>query len=349
MMIKLIKPSKLYYDQYKEMMDEWHKDGGKIAPWPLSLDYEDEEKFDKLLKHLDDVENGRGPKEFSSSSTFWVYDDESKKIVGATNIRHKIIGVSGNLWGHIGYGIRPSERRKGYAKQTLKLAMEEAKKLGIKNIYVAAYTENIGSIKTIESCGFDFEETLIDEECGKEVRKYCYSFRKRYANDSISHDGVDDAEYSIINGKDESQYSFNGDICYNKFYKVSKPALLPSGKPYLDSGYTWMEFYDYESKNCLTAMYDENKQIVEWYYDIARKIGKDKETNIPYEDDLYLDVICNPDGSHIVLDRDELDDAYNKNEITEADYNMAIEEADRIIEETNFNKLKEFTDYWIKQ
>ena len=110
-----------------------------------------------------------------------------------------------------------------------------------------------------------------------------------------------------------------------------------------------MEFYDYESKNCLTAMYDENKQIVEWYYDIARKIGKDKETNIPYEDDLYLDVIFNPDGSHIVLDRDELDETYNKNEITEADYNMAIEEADRIIEETNFNKLKEFTDYWIKQ
>ena len=40
----------------------------------------------------------------------------------------------------------------------LKLAMEKAKERGIKVIYVAAYTENIGSIKTIESCGFDFDD-----------------------------------------------------------------------------------------------------------------------------------------------------------------------------------------------
>ncbi len=54
-MIELIKPDKSYYILYKEMMDEWHKEGGKIAPWVLSLDYESEEEFDELLNHLDDV------------------------------------------------------------------------------------------------------------------------------------------------------------------------------------------------------------------------------------------------------------------------------------------------------
>jgi hypothetical protein len=80
----------------------------------------------------------------------------------------------------------------------------------------------------------------------------------------------------MVNGKDDSLYSFNGDIWYNRFVKVSKPSLLPSGRPYLDSGYTWMEFYDFSSKNRLTAMYDENNNIVEWYYDIARKTGKNQ-------------------------------------------------------------------------
>lgn len=346
MMIKLIKPSKLYYEQYKEMMDEWHKDGGKIAPWPLSLDYEDEEKFDKLLKHLDDVENGRGPKEFSSSSTFWVYDDESKKIVGATNIRHKIIGESGKLWGHIGYGIRPSERRKGYATKTLKLAMDKAKELGIKTIYVGAYTDNIGSIKTIESCGFDYEDTLIDKENGKEVKKYSYSYRKKFTEDTKMYGRNGKVDIKVMEYVSDIIYGFMGDIWVYKFNKVEKEALLPSGKPFLASGYTWIEFYDYRANNRLTAMYDENKQIVEWYFDVARKIGKDNKTNMPYEDDLYLDIVFMPDGSSIVLDQDELEEAYKNNEITEDDYKLAVSEADRIKLETDIDSLKNFTEKW---
>lgn len=348
-MIELIKPSKLYYKQYKEMMDEWHKEGGKIAPWPLSLEYEDDAKFEKLLKHLDDAENGRIPQGISPSTTYWVYDKTSDRMIGATNIRHKVVGESGKLWGHIGYGIRPSERRKGYASMTLRFAMKEAKNLGIENIYVAAYVENIGSIKTIESCDFDFEEILIDEGCGKEVRKYCYSFRKKFANLIGVHAGVDNVTTKMISGEDESIYNFKGDIWYNRFNKISKKAFLPSGRPYLDSGYTWMEFYDYSTKNRLTAMYDENNKIIEWYFDVARKIGKDETNNSPYEDDLYLDVVFMPDGSYIILDRDELDEAYNSNSITEDDYNLAIEEANRIIKETDVSKLKEFTDYWINK
>ena len=173
--------------------------------------------------------------------------------------------------------------------------------------------------------------------------------RKKYADLVSNYDGVDEVKMKMVNGKDDSLYSFNGDIWYNRFVKVSKPSLLPSGRPYLDSGYTWMEFYDFSSKNRLTAMYDENNNIVEWYYDIARKIGKDEESGIPYEDDLYLDVIFNSDGSYIILDRDELDEAYNSNSITEDDYNMAIKEAERIINETDVNKLKKFTDYWINK
>lgn len=46
-------------------------------------------------------------------------------------------------------------------------------------------------------------------------------------------------------------------------------------------------------------MYDEKNEIVEWYFDIARKIGK--ENGIPYEEDLYLDVVVTPTGEIILL------------------------------------------------
>jgi predicted RNA-binding protein associated with RNAse of E/G family len=53
-----------------------------------------------------------------------------------------------------------------------------------------------------------------------------------------------------------------------------------------------LEFYDYNSKVKLTAIYDANNEIIEWYFDIARKIGK--ENGIPFEDDLYLDDVVTP-------------------------------------------------------
>ena len=82
-----------------------------------------------------------------------------------------------------------------------------------------------------------------------------------------------------------------------------------------------VKFYDYSSKVKLTAIYDENNSIIEWYFDIARKIGKDNE--LPYEDDLYLDVVVTPNGEAMLLDEDELKEAYNKREMTIKEFKNA--------------------------
>lgn len=90
-----------------------------------------------------------------------------------------------------------------------------------------------------------------------------------------------------------------------------------------------LNFYDYNSKIKLTAIYDENSQIVEWYFDIARKIGK--ENDVPYEDDLYLDVVVTPTGEIILLDEDELQGAYNRLEVNKEEYDMAYNEANQLM------------------
>lgn len=173
--------------------------------------------------------------------------------------------------------------------------------------------------------------------------------RRKYANAVAEYDGVELVETKMVNGENNSDYSFKGDVWYNMFKKISKKALLPSGSPYLDSGYTWLEFYEYGTKNRLTAMYNANNEIIEWYYDVSKEIGKDEKNGIPYEDDLYLDVIFMPDGSHIILDRDELDEALRAGKITKEEYDIAINEANRIVNETDVIKLKKFTDYWMNR
>ena len=52
-------------------------------------------------------------------------------------------------YGNIGYGVRPTERKKGYATQMLKYALEFCKEKHLKSVIVGCYKDNIASSKTI--------------------------------------------------------------------------------------------------------------------------------------------------------------------------------------------------------
>lgn len=65
------------------------------------------------------------------ASTFFAYDRERDILVGAVDIRHSLNEALLLDGGHIGDGVRPSERRKGYATAMIALALDECRKLGI--------------------------------------------------------------------------------------------------------------------------------------------------------------------------------------------------------------------------
>ena len=106
-------------------------------------------------------------------------------------------------------------------------------------------------------------------------------------------------------------------------------------------------FYDYNSKIKLSAFYNDNNEIIEWYFDVAKNIGF--ENGSPYEDDLYLDVILRPDGKILLLDEDELKSALEESKITKEDFDLAYFEANRLIKllDGKENKLKDFTDKFL--
>jgi hypothetical protein len=76
-------------------------------------------------------------------------------------------------------------------------------------------------------------------------------------------------------------------------------------------------------------MLNEKNEILLWYIDMIAEQGID-EDGIPYFDDLYLDLVVYPDGTIIVDDMDELEDALSTKDITLEQYNLAINTSQKL-------------------
>ena len=119
--------------------------------------------LDKVTRDLDGSA-GRVP----ATLFFAIVDGE---IVGTIQIRHSLNFNHGEMHGHIGYGVRPSERRKGYASQMLALALNRCHELGIDKALVSCDKSNIGSAKTILKNGGILENEIVEDD-GHVLQRY---------------------------------------------------------------------------------------------------------------------------------------------------------------------------------
>ena len=163
MNVKLIKLTKDYYPQLSEMIDEWKLDHeinhGNHSPWSIfKNDYHD---FDYYLENLE-------IKEFHDNKVpdlvYFLLDVDRNILLGAVNVRLYLNDYLYQCGGHIGDGIRPSERRKGYATEMIRLALIECKKIGIDRVLMVCDKTNIGSAKSIMNNGGILENEFIDED-----------------------------------------------------------------------------------------------------------------------------------------------------------------------------------------
>ena len=82
------------------------------------------------------------------------------KILGSIQIRHEMDESKRLYSGHIGYSVRPSERRKGYATRILKFAVDYCRTLGINDINISCMTDNEASRRTILANGGQYRDTV---------------------------------------------------------------------------------------------------------------------------------------------------------------------------------------------
>ncbi|MBQ6906355.1 MAG: GNAT family N-acetyltransferase [Clostridia bacterium] len=169
MNVELIKLTKEYYHQLAEMIDEWKADQElnhtNHSPWAIfKNDYHD---FDHYMDNLEinEPKDGKVP-----DSVFFLLDKERNILLGAVNIRHHLNEHLLKYGGHIGDGIRPSERGKGYATEMIRLALIECKKLGIDRVLMVCDKSNVASAKTITKNGGILENEFTDEDGNIEQR-----------------------------------------------------------------------------------------------------------------------------------------------------------------------------------
>ncbi|MGC2486169.1 MAG: GNAT family N-acetyltransferase [Acidimicrobiales bacterium] len=111
-----------------------------------------------------------GPEAPWLPATFLVAEVE-EAIVGRASIRFEMDLDLAREGGHIGYGVIPGERRKGYATEILSQSLGIVSRAGIRHVLVTCARENEGSKTVIERCGGVFE-SMIPTTDGKLVRRY---------------------------------------------------------------------------------------------------------------------------------------------------------------------------------
>ena len=168
--IKLVFPTKSYEKQAKEYLQEHYENCEKSLNGTGGMArYENYDQWlDKIYKEHNkiNISQDRVP-----ATTYFAVRESDNKIIGMINIRHYLNDYLMGQSGHIGYGVRPNERQKGYATKMLELGLEKCIELRIDKVLVVCDKTNIGSAKTIEKNNGKLGNEVIND-AGVPVLRY---------------------------------------------------------------------------------------------------------------------------------------------------------------------------------
>ena len=166
--LTLVKPALTFQEEYCAMIQEFTQIGeGQFNNFPLAL-----KDFVAYISELDNEAQGIDlPTGVVPQETYWLVKD-GKHVLGEIRLRPYLVSPFEQHNGHVGYNIRPSERRKGYATCQLALLLEKVKRRNIPRIMLTVKGDNPASVRTIEKNGGKLEWQRFLPEKGRIVSCY---------------------------------------------------------------------------------------------------------------------------------------------------------------------------------
>ena len=163
----------------------------------------------------------------------------------------------------------------------------------------------------------------------------------------LSYDDWKGIEEKIVYEKDVKTSFFQGHIELLEIQKVTNPQIWNfngDGIVVCDKGLKWLAILPEKDYYCITALMNERDEMLLWYIDMIAEQGVDSD-GISYFDDLYLDLVVYPDGKIVVDDRDELEQALQEKDITEQQYELALQTSENLQNGllADIEKFKEYT------
>ena len=159
--LKHVKPSKEYEQEALEYINEFYEYNSDINGTGGLQRYLD--NYDGWLEKLEEDRTRIPNEEKVPAETYFLVRENDNKIVGMINIRLTLNENLKKFGGHIGYSIRPTERKKGYNKVNLYLGLLCCKEHGISEVLMDCDKSNLGSAKTMQALGVKLIREYYDD------------------------------------------------------------------------------------------------------------------------------------------------------------------------------------------
>ena len=166
----LIRPTSEYASQIIEYRQEFLDAGDSMDGTGPLRRFENPEEYIKICAEYEDTTTV--PSYLVPATQFFFIRKSDNKLVGMIQIRHRFNDYLEKYAGHIGYSVRPSERRKGYAKEMLRMTLPFCREIGIDKVMITCIDGNIGSEKTILANGGVYEYTIHEPNENKDLKRF---------------------------------------------------------------------------------------------------------------------------------------------------------------------------------